>query len=558
MIRIAVLTLVALLTACASLSPPAPAPLPTLVTLTVDVKDKLTGASLHGVAVSLHTGEIGATDETGRVQWTGLLPGERAVSVDAPNCTPTTVDATPLTADMNLSVGVNCIRAPVDVPPTPPWTGQLRKARDDLGFQDADGAWQLPLCAHYGEAFSAFVHGKTVDGVSVAVQLQRIKQAGYDCIRFWDVLGYYDQNKPGQNPWTAWAGAEVTPWTFTAFSGRTIPATPSYYERLRDFVGLLQRIGLCGFHSRGDLNAVRFGAVREHTTRVASLYQELGAWPTLCLAEGNNENFQNGAFTSVELAQIVAPFRAGGALAVHSTAERAEEPQDICDITRGPPAASMYTVHGLRTGTFSQILEHIFSLGYFDRTGWECVSRVGVQGEPAGPGMGVSVGRVENNELLGLMGALSLMSRQWWVYMSGYGVFWKGLIETQPGFYAVPRLRDALKTFAPDLMAWSLYHGGRAEAPFRSPTGYEGDRGNTDGPARIFNAVRPDRRAVVAIVEGGHGNIAVQNFLDCTVDLEVVGVNADETLSRHSFTLRPREALPVSYAFGRVLLATCQ
>jgi hypothetical protein len=453
-----------------------------------------------------------------------------------------------------------------------PWRGQLRKARDDLGFQDAAGAWQLPLCAHFGEAFSAFVHGKTVGtvgsssalrGFDVVEQLRRIKAAGYDCIRGWAILGYYDQNRPDQSTWKAWAGREVTPFAFTAYSGRSIPATPDYYERLEQFIAAVKAAGLTLFDSRGDMVGQPASKIRQHTDQAAAIYDRVGR-EVLALAEACNECWQNGGFTPKELLDIVAPYKARGALTIHSTAERAEEPEDIATISNG---ASIYTVHGLRVGPPTQLLEHIFSLGYFQPRDHDSatgkfyvapVQRLGIQGEPAGPGSGVSVGQVNDRELLALMAATSLMSRQWWVYMSGYGVFWDGPIDSQPGFYAVPRIRRAIVDFAPEVMSWGLYHGGLAGAALRSPTGYEGDPGNTNGPARIFNAVSPDRRRFVAVIEGGHGVKQAQNTLDCPVRLDVIGVNDDETLSRHTFTLQPRESMPFDYRVGRLLLGACQ
>lgn len=184
--------------------------------------------------------------------------------------------------------------------------------------------------------------------------------------------------------------------------------------------------------------------------------------------------------------------------------------------------------------------------------------RLGVQGEPAGPGDGVTVGQVNDREMLAMMAATSLVSRQWWVYMSGHGVFWRGPLESQPGFSVVPRVRAALDAFAPDVMSWGLYHGGRAEAALVSPTGYFGDPGVTDGPSRIFNAVRGDRRRVVAVIQGGKGAVRAQNKLSCTLSLTVVGIKNDETVSIDTFTLAQGASLQIQYTAGRVLLGECQ
>ncbi|HXG87359.1 MAG TPA: hypothetical protein VNJ02_03405, partial [Vicinamibacterales bacterium] len=37
-----------------------------------------------------------------------------------------------------------------------PWVGRLQKASNDRGYIDSSNAFVLPLCRHFGEAFSAF------------------------------------------------------------------------------------------------------------------------------------------------------------------------------------------------------------------------------------------------------------------------------------------------------------------------------------------------------------------------------------------------------------------
>jgi len=531
-------------------TPPAAA----MATLAVVVTDAVTGSPVDDARVQLHTNEDGRTNRSGYLAFDGLMLGARGISVSAEDYQSAFVAADPFTGNLQVPIALTkIVTAPPPVMVTPPWTGQLRKARDDLGFEDATGRRILPVCAHFGEAFSAYVRRPA----DVVAQLQVIKTAGYDCIRDWSILGYYDSNRPDQSAqWSAWKGKEVAPFSFLAYSGRSIERTTDYYGQRLSFVFAVKRAGLTLFDSRGDMVGQPVARIREHTEQLAAIYDQVG-WDALALGEACNECWQNGGFTPTELRAIVEPFKRRGALTAHSSAEQAEEPNSIAEISAG---ASIYTVHGLRTGEPTNILEHIFSLGYFEprSTDYGDVPRLGIQGEPAGPGDGVSVGQVNDRELLSMMAATSLLSRQWWVYMSGYGVFWKGPIESQPGFWAVPRMRQAIADFAPDVMAWALYHGGRAEAPLKSPTGYWGDPGVTDGPSRIFNAVRSDRRAVVAVVQGGRGAKRVTNHLDCTLSIDVIGVNDDETLSRHTLTLQPRESFAIDYRIGRLLLASCQ
>ncbi len=202
-------------------------------------------------------------------------------------------------------------------------------------------------------------------------------------------------------------------------------------------------------------------------------------------------------------------------------------------------------------------MDHIFSLGYFEpRQG---VPRLGWQREPAGPGDGVSVGRVEDREQLALMAATALLSRQAWNYMCGNCVFWNGPIEINPGFYAVPRIRAVLAAFAPDVMTWpTLRHGGRSDTALNSPSGWFGDPGVTEGPGRINMAIAPDRRKVVATVTGGSGRKQVRNVLCPSLALTVVMVNDDETIRQDTFTLQQGESIALDYRIGRLLLGVCQ
>lgn len=517
------------------------------------------------LTLSLHTGEQAETNASGYVKWDGLLIGPRHVVAhyscdavaghDAREFGPFEFDALFEQREFQQRVVISRIkRAPPRVDSSLPWRGQLRVARDDLGFQDGEGQWQLPQCLHYMEAFSAFVHDKSVDGVSVEQQLRTAKGAGHQCIRFLDILGYYDQNRPDQPvQWRAWRDREVTPYRFVAYSGRVIEATAGYYERLEQFLRLVKSIGLTVQHDRGDMNALSFVQIREHLAAIVPIYDRVG-WDTLAMMAAANEVWQNGDFSAAQMAEMLAPYRARGALVGHSDSSPAEEPEALAAISKGAP---IYIVHGLRNGTPSLVMDHIFSLGYFEPR--QDVPRLGWQREPTGPGAGVSVGRVEDREQLALMAATALLSRQAWNYMCGDCVFWNAPIERSPGFYAVPRIREVLQVFAPDVMAWpKLRHGGRSDAALNSPTGWFGDPGVKEGPGRINMAISADRRRVVGTVTGGSGRKQIRNALNCPLDLTVVSVHDDEVVQQHTFTLQPGQSLDLDYRIGRLLLGACQ
>ena len=175
------------------------------------------------------------------------------------------------------------------------WNGRLQIR--DGAFVDGRGDPVLPLCAHFGEAFSAWIR----DQAAVEAQLQEIGRAGYDCIRFWDNLGEYSE---------AWRGKEVSPFSWTTVEGVRVTATPDYYSKLEQFLRRLKEIGLAAHHSRGDLgrktNAVPIERVVAHSQLIAQIYDRVG-WDVLALYEGNNEDFQNGNFGPAGLQRIVEP-----------------------------------------------------------------------------------------------------------------------------------------------------------------------------------------------------------------------------------------------------------
>ncbi len=447
-----------------------------------------------------------------------------------------------LLATVILLVDVSIAQAPR---PTGGWSGRLRIG--DRAFVDDTGRPILPLCAHFGEAFSAWIRRPS----AVDDQLRAIKDAGYDCIRFWDNLGEYSD---------AWRDKEVSPFTWTNADGVRVRATPDYYAKLRQFLERLNALGLAAHHSRGDLGrtgaAVPLDQVVAHSRRVADIYDQVG-WHVLALYEGNNEDFQNGNFGPAGLLRIVEPLKTRGAIVASSCPVNcSEEKDDIRAFSRG---FSLRYYHGLRDGDAVDRLTRKFATGY-DRP--EGSPYLAWDGEPIGPndepGRGVTVNSTQDVEELGLLHAMTLVGgRSASTYMSQHGVFWNGPIHEQAGFYVTPRMRAVLAAFAPDVMRWSLYHGGRSEAVVRSPDGYFGDRGAIHGPARLDQAVSADRRRVVALIYGGRAPIRFRNELGCQASFTVVKPRADEQVQQDRFRLGEGEVFEVHYRIGRLLLGEC-
>lgn len=339
-----------------------------------------------------------------------------------------------------------------------PLVGRLRI--DGRTFLDDTGP-VLPVFCHFGEAFSRY----TRDPDAVRRQLDLIAQAGYHGIRFWTVLS---------GPY--WSGREVT----EAF-------TPNYWGRLRDFLRDLEARQLRAVISQGGTGPVDIPDRRAFASRLADVLDQVGTAGTVAILEGANESWQTGEPDPGRLAQFLGWIEQ-------------RHPEVLCTISSPPgetaaeldawsrPPADLFDVHGYRGGHWWDKVRHVFSIPYEGQP----AKRLGWQGEPSGPGAAVSV--TENkqeldDDTLAAMAAMSLLSRQAWCYMSGPGVLFDSPIDAQPGFWSVPRVRDALPA---DVMSFQrLIHGGPRWANERIFA--------AQGETRCDHALADDGRFVVLV-----------------------------------------------------------
>lgn len=354
---------------------------------------------------------------------------------------------------------------------------------------------RILMFCHAMELFSAWCHGRERE---VTEQCEAIAQV-YAGVRVLDVLGYWD---------VAWQGREVTPIAFTSHGGAHVPATPNYWERKAEFLAMLHTLGLKVMDDRGDLNSWSRGQKLEHMRANGAFYQALPfGRDVLAMVSACNEGWQNGG-NSIELCQeMLRAFAAGAggwlpalrglsAPGGSSDPERLAacqppmtdwEPEAPCSFVNwAADPATMLTIHGNR-GAWEHIVEHYFAYGY-DQT-MRHTSKPPMNTEPVGPGAGVSVGRVNDPELLCALTVAALIGGQGWCYMSGFGVFWDGPIDSQPGFFEVARLPQLLPQ---DIASWpTVIHSG---ARFR------GQRilGVVD-PTRADQAISADGRFAIVI-----------------------------------------------------------
>jgi hypothetical protein len=382
-----------------------------------------------------------------------------------------------------------------------------------------------PTFAHFGEAFSAFVRNPD----AVRRQLDVIRDAGYHGIRFWDVLGYFEE---------AWVGKEVTPIAFTNQNGRLVSATPDYYAHLTSFLLEVDTRGLKVHHSRGDLNAWTREAKEQHMRSLAEVYWRVGPH-VAALFEVINEGYQNGVKDPAEAAHLLGLFKAvhpqvlGGLscppYAVSGEADYRAWSQDPADVL---------IVHGIREGGPEALIRQIFELEQHRRTldhpkpFW--------QSEPIGPGPDVAVGSEERPEVLAGMAMMALATGQAWNYMCSPCVFWKSPIEQQPAFEAVA---DAQTFLPPDVTRFeTLAHGEHSDAVLTSANGFAAG-------GRVDQIISVPRRKVFAIAYGGDGELLARRPLRGTV-IDPGGGDAP-----YAIDLRAGQRLTLRYDHARVIVA---
>jgi hypothetical protein len=322
---------------------------------------------------------------------------------------------------------------------------------------------RILMFCHAMELFSAWCHGQERE---VADQCEAIAQV-YAGIRVLDVLGYWD---------VAWKGREVTPIAFINHSGGRVAPTPDYWERKRAFLTMLHSMGLKVMDDRGDLNSWSRAEKIEHMRANGAFYTGLPfGREVLALVSAVNEGWQNGG-DSIALCQDMLRAFATGAgwlpalrglsapggdsdperLATCTPPMTMWEPEAPCSFVNwAADPATVLTIHGNR-GAYEHIVEHYFGYGY-DHT-MRSTNKPAFNTEPVGPGAGVSVGRVNDPELLCALTVAALIGGQCWTYMSGFGVFWDGPIDSQPAFTEVARLTTLLPQ---DIASWpTVIHSG--------------------------------------------------------------------------------------------------
>lgn len=363
------------------------------------------------------------------------------------------------------------------VPSSSRLVGPLRIAADKSAYIDDTGP-VLPVLCHLGDGLSRW----TRDPGGVSTLLDDIAAAGYDGVRTWTVLG-------GSSYWN---GREVGPM----YQG-------NYFDHVSAFADALRARGLRWLVSQGD--AMR---LLPTTPERQGFMRALAERLDLELVAGvdvGNELLWNGEDDPAKMRAAVDAFRAVLPCAVWSlTSPGSEEKADL-DTFSG----SVFDVHGYRDNRSWDKVRHIFSIGYEGKPS----ARLGIQSEPFGYGDLVSASANKDELTTGVMQlacAVSLLSRQAWVYFSGPGVKSDAgqRLQDMPGFRETCAMRDALPR---DLMTFqTLVHGGASQKGrrvFAVP--------RTDG-TRCDHALHADGRFVCAV----YGESWRQAYQDRTCQIE--------------------------------------
>lgn len=316
------------------------------------------------------------------------------------------------------------------VPSASRLVGPLRIASDKSAFIDDTGP-VLPVLCHLGDGLSRW----TRDPGGVSALLDDIAAAGYDGVRTWTVLG-------GSSYWN---GREVGPM----YQG-------NYFDHVSAFAAALRARGLRWLVSQGD--AMRLlPSTPERQAFMRSLAERLDL-ELVAGVDAGNELLWNGETDPARMRAAVDAFRGVLPCAVWSlTSPGSEEKADL-DTFSG----SVFDVHGYRDARSWDKVRHIFSIGYEGKPS----ARLGIQSEPFGYGDLVSASANKDeltSGVLALACAVSLLSRQAWVYFSGPGVKSDAgqRLQDMPGFRETPQLRAWLPR---DLMAFqTITHGGASK-----------------------------------------------------------------------------------------------
>ena len=392
-----------------------------------------------------------------------------------------------------------------------PDVGALRIADGETGFVD-DGGLVLPVFCHAGDLLALYAR---VAQWALA-ELDDIQAAGYHGVRTWTELSgeYWDP------------------------MGRSIgPGMPGYHQAVGGFANALRVRGLRWMVSQG------WRITPAMMTDLAATLRDAGGLNVVAAVDGGNEAWHLDENTPEHLRRCVDAFRAVLPVPIWSLTSPGGDDKAGLDRYAG----SVYDLHGPRNGHWWDKIRYGFSTAYETKP----ARRLGIQSEPPGPNAREEGGLVSgmhnwaemDAEMMGLLHAMHLMSRQATVYFSspGVSVRERGEFSRQPGFSTVPALARLLPN---DLMSWpTILHGSSAGRWLSASTAADG------GIVRVDQAAASDgRRMGIAYGPSGRHQIPVEG--DCELSVIDPGTLTQTPLVR----FQAGERLPLEFTRGRIVL----
>lgn len=408
--------------------------------------------------------------------------------------------------------------APVVVPAAPVVYPKLRgQLRIEANRFVDDSGPVLPVFAHAGDIFALYKRNPAL----VYDQLDKMAAAGYQGFRFWTILGGEYWEKPDRHIGPKYFGEE-------------------YYVLLKSFMQEAHARGLRLVASQGDIG--QLGNIEQRKAfarRFAQIAREVdGTGHLVAFFDGGNEAWQTGEPDPQRLAQFVQAYRdAGGTALLTLSSPPGEDKKELDDFSIDP--AQCYDVHGYRGGRAYDKIRHIFSLPYEGKPN----RKLGIQSEPPGNGALVSVtdNKQElNHEAVALLGLMSLICRQAWVWFSGEGVRIQAGLETEQGFAATPKAAAFLPS---DVMSFStLHHSGDTWSSIRIV-----DRGVTH-ESRVDGVQHSDGRVVYLFYgePGTHTFRAAKNFSGQLIH--------PATGESHPLSVKAGETFSLDWQWGRLFI----
>jgi len=302
---------------------------------------------------------------------------------------------------------------------------------------------------------------------------------------------------------------------------------------MRRFFAALTTRGLRAVWSQGDIRGVPDR--RAYMQDVAAADGGTIDW-----IDGANEAWQTGEPDPNKLADFVGAYAAAGGVALKTLTSPPGEGQDELNRYSIAPADA-FDKHGYRGGHCWDKRRHAWGVGY---EGVPSIER-GIESEPPGGGHRVSVTENKHeldDECVALLALGNALGRSAFVWFSGEGVILDRGLETEAGFWSVPR---AMRLLPRDVMTFrTIHHGGASWRGTRVVA--------AQGEVRVDGRIGDDGRFAYTIDgPGGDHRLAVERAFAGQLCDPGTGACVD-------ITKAAGDTLDVSFRYGRLLVGRLQ